>query len=103
MYESQTPAAIPTSSEFDALESPSGVMRAHELVGESALESPSGLMRAHELVDDADDIDGALALEPAVLPKMPESVLLPGSMQGVVGLSESLVEVYRVIDRVADT
>ena len=28
---------------------------------------------------------------------------LPGSMQGVVGLSESLVDVYRVIDRVADT
>ena len=40
-------------------------------------ESPSGVMRAGER--------------------------LPDSLQGVVGLSESLVEVYRVIDRLADT
>ena len=32
-----------------------------------------------------------------------EARALPSSMQGVVGLSESLVDVYRVIDRVADT
>jgi transcriptional regulator with PAS, ATPase and Fis domain len=32
-----------------------------------------------------------------------EARTLPGSMQGVVGLSDSLVDVYRVIDRVADT
>ncbi len=85
MYDSQAPAAIPTSSEF------------------SALESPSGVMRAHELVDEADDIEAALALEPAPLPEIPDAALLPASMQGVIGLSESLVEVYRVIDRVADT
>ncbi|HEX3869549.1 MAG TPA: sigma-54 factor interaction domain-containing protein, partial [Pirellulales bacterium] len=29
--------------------------------------------------------------------------ILPNSMQGVIGLSESLVDLYRVIDRVADT
>ncbi|HEY5374999.1 MAG TPA: sigma-54 dependent transcriptional regulator [Polyangiaceae bacterium] len=29
--------------------------------------------------------------------------VLPSSMQGVIGLSESLVDLYRVIDRVADT
>ncbi|HXK16528.1 MAG TPA: sigma 54-interacting transcriptional regulator [Polyangiaceae bacterium] len=84
MYDSQAPAAT-TPSDFSALESPSGVMRAHELVG------------------DADDSDGALALEAAPLPEAPEPMLLPESMQGVIGLSESLVEVYRVIDRVADT
>ena len=28
---------------------------------------------------------------------------LPKSMHGVVGMSESLVEVYRIVDRVADT
>ena len=32
-----------------------------------------------------------------------EPRILPSSMQGVVGLSETLVDVYRVIDRVADT
>ena len=85
MYDSQAPAAIPTTSEF------------------SALESPSGVMRAHELVEDADESEGALALEAAPLPEVTEPVMLPGSMQGVIGLSESLVEVYRVIDRVADT
>jgi len=85
MYDSQAPAAIPTTSEF------------------SAIESPSGVMRAHELVEDADDSEGALALEAAPLPEVTEPVMLPESMQGVIGLSESLVEVYRVIDRVADT
>jgi two-component system response regulator AtoC len=87
MYDSEAPAAIPTSSEF------------------SRLESPSGVMRAHELVDEADELEleGALALEAAPLPEIAEPMLLPESMQGVVGLSESLVEVYRVIDRVADT
>jgi transcriptional regulator with PAS, ATPase and Fis domain len=36
-----------------------------------------------------------------LVPAEPRS--LPSSMQGVVGLSDSLVDVYRVIDRVADT
>jgi transcriptional regulator with PAS, ATPase and Fis domain len=99
MYDSQAPAAssapvseITAQSEFSAMESPSGVM-----------------MAAHELSDESDesegegDNEGALALEPAPLPEPPEPVMLPESMHGVIGLSESLVEVYRVIDRVADT
>jgi transcriptional regulator with PAS, ATPase and Fis domain len=65
------------------------------------LESPSGVMRAADLVEQADD--GALALQLAPAPEVPEPALLPESMHGVIGLSESLVEVYRVIDRVADT
>ena len=70
----------------------------------SAMESPSGVMMAHELEDSDDsDAEGALALEPVELPEPSEPVMLPESMQGVIGLSESLVEVYRVIDRVADT
>jgi len=57
--------------------------------------------------DDADDelvgIAASLGdLEPLALPPT-EARLLPSSMQGVVGLSDSLVDVYRVIDRVADT
>jgi transcriptional regulator with PAS, ATPase and Fis domain len=96
MYDSIAPVAdapvseIAAQSEFSAMESPSGVM-----------------MAAHELSNDGDDGDGdnegALALEPAPLPEPTEPVMLPESMHGVIGLSESLVEVYRVIDRVADT
>ncbi|HEX2875761.1 MAG TPA: sigma-54 dependent transcriptional regulator [Polyangiaceae bacterium] len=99
MYDSQAPAAYSPVSEISALDD------------FSAMESPSGVMKAAELLDqdsDADveadaDVEGALALEPAPLPEAPEPVMLPESMQGVIGLSESLVEVYRVIDRVADT
>ena len=96
MYDSVAPVAdapvseIVAHNEFSAMESPSGVM-----------------MAAHELSDDGDEGDGenegALALEPAPLPEPTEPVMLPESMHGVIGLSESLVEVYRVIDRVADT
>jgi transcriptional regulator with PAS, ATPase and Fis domain len=64
-------------------------------------ESSSRLMRAADLVEQADD--GALALQLAPAPEAPEPASLPESMHGVIGLSESLVEVYRVIDRVADT
>jgi transcriptional regulator with PAS, ATPase and Fis domain len=67
----------------------------------NALESLSGVMRAADLVEQADD--GALALQLAPAPEAPEPASLPESMHGVIGLSESLVEVYRVIDRVADT
>jgi transcriptional regulator with PAS, ATPase and Fis domain len=103
MYDSQAPAAYSPVSEISALDD------------FSAMESPSGVMKAAELLDqdnetanDADvesdaDLEGALALEPAPLPEATEPVMLPESMQGVIGLSESLVEVYRVIDRVADT
>jgi transcriptional regulator with PAS, ATPase and Fis domain len=69
----------------------------------SAEESPSGVMEGAELVDDGEQNDGALATQAEPLPELPEPALLPESMHGVVGLSESLVEVYRVIDRVADT
>jgi transcriptional regulator with PAS, ATPase and Fis domain len=92
MYDSQSPAAnlVSETAAFNEF---------------SAMESPSRVMMATELADDSDDGDteGALALEPAPLPEAPEPVTLPESMQGVIGLSDSLVEVYRVIDRVADT
>jgi len=45
--------------------------------------------------------DGLELAESATVAVEPRS--LPSSMQGVVGLSDSLVDVYRVIDRVADT
>jgi len=45
--------------------------------------------------------DGLELAESATVSVEPRS--LPSSMQGVVGLSDSLVDVYRVIDRVADT
>jgi transcriptional regulator with PAS, ATPase and Fis domain len=83
MYDSTAPAADPLMSDFTELESPSGVMRAVDVASE--LE------------------EGALALELAPAPDAPEPLMLPESMHGVIGLSESLVEVYRVIDRVADT
>src|SRR6188472_1577007 len=92
MYDSQAPAAnlVSETAAFNEF---------------SAMESPSGVMMATELAEDSDesDVEGALALEPAPLPEALEPVMLPESMQGVIGLSDSLVEVYRVIDRVADT
>jgi transcriptional regulator with PAS, ATPase and Fis domain len=92
MYDSQAPAAnlVSETAAFNEF---------------SAMESPSGVMMAAELAEDSDDsdVEGALALEPAPLPEAPPPVMLPESMQGVIGLSDSLVEVYRVIDRVADT
>jgi transcriptional regulator with PAS, ATPase and Fis domain len=45
-----------------------------------------------------DDSDDLLTEAP-----VRESHPLPRSMEGLVGLSESLVEVYRIVDRVADT
>jgi transcriptional regulator with PAS, ATPase and Fis domain len=69
----------------------------------SAMESPSGVMAAAELLEEEGETEGALALEAEPVPEATEPVMLPESMQGVIGLSESLVEVYRVIDRVADT
>ena len=61
------------------------------LVGES-----DDVVDALESLDDSADVE-----ESPTVPAEPR--LLPSSMQGVVGLSESLVDVYRVIDRVADT
>jgi transcriptional regulator with PAS, ATPase and Fis domain len=83
MYDSQAPVSDLSMSDF------------------ATLESPSGVMRAADLIDD--ESDTALALELVEIPATPEPVTLPDSMQGVIGLSDSLVEVYRVIDRVADT
>src|SRR6185369_5647169 len=91
MYDSQAPAADFRLSE---------TMAQSEF---SALESPSGVISAHDLLDDAEPSEGALALELEPMPEAVEPVMLPASMHGVIGLSESLVEVYRVIDRVADT
>jgi transcriptional regulator with PAS, ATPase and Fis domain len=90
MYDSQAPApnlmSDTAANEFSAMESPSGVM-----------------MAAIDLSDEGDEGEGALALEAVEVPEPSEPVMLPESMHGVIGLSESLVEVYRVIDRVADT
>jgi transcriptional regulator with PAS, ATPase and Fis domain len=94
MYDSQAPAAESLINEFSAMESPSGVMRAHELVEDSDADA--------ELTDLEQD-EGALALQSEPTPAAPEPQTLPESMHGVIGLSDSLVEVYRVIDRVADT
>jgi transcriptional regulator with PAS, ATPase and Fis domain len=58
----------------------------------SAVESPSGVMTAQELLDDVDPSEGALASQAEPLPEAQEPVMLPESMHGVVGL-----------DRVADT
>jgi transcriptional regulator with PAS, ATPase and Fis domain len=65
----------------------------------SPLESPSGVMRASQLTEEAE----ATSLEPMIVAEPLALTELPASMQGVVGLSDALVEVYRVIDRVADT
>jgi transcriptional regulator with PAS, ATPase and Fis domain len=91
MYDSQAPAAYSPVSEISALDD------------FSAMESPSGVIAAAELLEEEAETEGALALEAEPMPEPTEPVMLPESMQGVIGLSESLVEVYRVIDRVADT
>jgi len=54
-----------------------------------------------EVADIAESILESVVLDIKAIPV--ETRALPSSMQGVVGLSESLVDVYRVIDRVADT
>ncbi len=87
-------------------QAPADDSRANETIAQnafSAVESPSGVMSTESLLDDAEQGEGALACEAEPLPEVTEPAMLPESMHGVVGLSESLVEVYRVIDRVADT
>jgi transcriptional regulator with PAS, ATPase and Fis domain len=91
MYDSQAPAAYSPVSEISALDD------------FSAMESPSGVIPAAQLLEEEGETEGALALQAEPMPEVTEPVMLPESMQGVIGLSESLVEVYRVIDRVADT
>jgi len=91
MYDSQAPAAYSPVSEISALDE------------FSAMESPSGVIAAAELLEEEGETEGALALQVEPMPEATEPLMLPESMQGVIGLSESLVEVYRVIDRVADT
>lgn len=59
---------------------------------------------ASELEESDEDSSELLGeASPLVASEAVEPRALPSSMQGVVGLSESLVDVYRVIDRVADT
>ncbi len=99
MYDSQAPAADSLNHDFSVLESPSGVIPAHALEAELSRAADD----ADDGADDGDSEEGALALQSEPLPAPPEPQLLPESMHGVIGLSESLVEVYRVIDRVADT
>jgi transcriptional regulator with PAS, ATPase and Fis domain len=97
MYDTQAPAAAESLiSPFTAMQSPAGVMRAHELMEDDDAELT--FAADSELRE-----EGALALQAEPIPAAPEPQLLPESMHGVIGLSESLVEVYRVIDRVADT
>ena len=55
-----------------------------------------------EAADSSESVDPSDAMETGLAPVL-EARALPSSMQGVVGLSDSLVDVYRVIDRVADT
>jgi transcriptional regulator with PAS, ATPase and Fis domain len=52
--------------------------------------------KAAETLEESDELIGEV--ESSSAPR-----ILPSSMQGVIGLSESLVDLYRVIDRVADT
>ncbi len=90
MYDSEAPVADSHVSSFDPIESASGVMPAAQRQIELLAEL------REELIEE----DSA---EPATIADTPLPEELPGSMQGVVGLSASLVDVYRVIDRVADT
>jgi len=55
-----------------------------------------------EAADASDSLSPSDAIDASLVPAL-EVRALPNSMQGVVGLSDSLVDVYRVIDRVADT
>jgi transcriptional regulator with PAS, ATPase and Fis domain len=52
-------------------------------------------------VDESVDTDPRLSIPPP-RPAIRES-MLPRSMQGVIGTSETLLEVFRIVDRVADT
>jgi transcriptional regulator with PAS, ATPase and Fis domain len=52
-------------------------------------------------VDESVDIDPVISIPPP-RPPVRESTL-PKSMQGVIGTSETLLEVFRIVDRVADT
>ncbi len=89
MYDSEMPAAGALCSEISGTDF-------------SGIELPSGVICTAELDDDADEGSLALQSEPTTSEAL-DPALLPTSMHGVVGLSEALVEVYRVIDRVADT
>jgi transcriptional regulator with PAS, ATPase and Fis domain len=74
-------------------------------------EARSGLHDLHQLdssqsdelsvEDDVSNSDAGTEELTAIRPKTPS--MLPRSMQGVVGLSDALIDVYRIVDRVADT
>jgi hypothetical protein len=69
MYDSQAPAVYSPVSDLSALDD------------FSAMESPSGVMPAAELLDDEGENEGALALEAAPLPEPTEPMMLPESMR----------------------
>jgi len=81
--------------EFAADEYTSGVYRADSEPPRESVEIVHDQVRSLS-ADDNEDLEDVV-IAPA------EPRVLPTSMQGVVGLSDSLVDVYRVIDRVADT
>ncbi|HEY8946547.1 MAG TPA: sigma-54 dependent transcriptional regulator [Polyangiaceae bacterium] len=85
MNDSNTPG----TATFDSNEETSGL---HEITRLTA--RPPALVS--EVADDDDDEEVPVA--PAS-----EAHPLPRSMEGLVGLSDALVEVYRIVDRVADT
>ncbi len=63
-------------------------------------EHTSGVYPSQNPAPADDALDDAERDEVVLLPVEPRA--LPNSMQGVVGLADSLIDVYRVIDRVAD-
>jgi transcriptional regulator with PAS, ATPase and Fis domain len=72
------------ATEFDTEDEASGL---HEIARLS--------LRPEALADDSDE-EGELTLAAA-------RAVLPRSMEGLVGLSDSLVDLFRIVDRVADT
>ncbi|HYO94519.1 MAG TPA: sigma-54 factor interaction domain-containing protein, partial [Polyangiaceae bacterium] len=63
----------------------------------------SGLHRVMALTIRPPSLRPALAETPALFAADEEPSLVPRSMQGVVGMSACLTDVFRVVDRVADT
>src|ERR1041384_1324773 len=63
----------------------------------SGLHEIGHLSLSERLADDGED-ESDLAPAPAPAPRT-----LPKSMDGLVGLSDALVDVFRIVDRVADT
>jgi len=80
----------------------SGVYQSKDSEGIEVVRIVNDRAVATVATNDEDSDEAAESLEAtALVPAEPRS--LPNSMQGVVGLSDALVDVYRVIDRVAET